>query len=120
MEIVKKVKNKNQNIKESADKKAEFTAAYLEFIKTVKSNYPNAKVLCVLGLGGANLYTPIKNAVDQYNKETGTSDVDYLKLSPIQEGDGVGVQNHPLEVTHQRAAGEIEDKLTEWLGWEIK
>ena len=108
------------NYTKTAEKKAEFTASYLAFIKQIKEKYPNAKILGVLGLGGASLYTPIKNAVNAYNEETGTNDVDYLKLSPIQEGDGAGVQNHPLEITHARAAGEIEAKLTEWLGWEVK
>ena len=112
--------NDNNYTKSNQDRKAEFSQAYYEFIKTVKSKYPNAKVLCVLGLGGANLYTPIKNAAEKYNAETGTEDVNYLKLSPIQEGDGVGVQNHPLEVSHARAAGEIRDKLVSWLSWEVK
>ena len=108
------------NYTKSPEKKVEFTESYLAFIKQIKEKYPDAKILGVLGLGGASLYTPIKNAVNAYNEETGTNDVDYLKLSPIQEGDGVGVQNHPLEITHARAAGEIETKLTDWLGWEVK
>ena len=112
--------NDNNYTKSNAEKREQFTECYLQFIKTIKSNYKNAKVLCVLGLGGANLYTPIKNAVEQYNAETKKDDVNYLKLSPIQEGDGEGVQHHPLEITHARAAGEIEKKLNEWLGWKTK
>lgn len=112
--------NDNNYTKYDTDKKAAFSESYYEFLKVIKSKYPNAKVLCVLGLAGANLYSPIKTAANKYNEETGTEDVNYLKLSPIQEGDGLGVQSHPLEISHERAAGEIRDKLIEWLNWEVK
>lgn len=100
--------------------KAEFIEGYAEFLKQVRKNNPDAPILCTLGLGGTGLYLRIVKAVEQYTAETGDTSVYCLKLSTIQEGDGTGVQGHPLEVSHERAAGEIISELENILGWEAK
>ena len=88
------------------DKAAEYEEGYLKFIKTVKSHYPDAYVICILGTMGANqLVSSIENAAAAYTEETGDTAISVLSL-PQQDRkkNGLAADWHPTEATHTETA----------------
>lgn len=97
------------------DKRAEFTAEYVNFIKTIREKNPDAKILCVLGVMGADLYNCVEEAVNTYSAETGDTNVSSMKLPSQQEADGIAADWHPTEKTHEKTAAVVAEKLQELL-----
>ena len=89
----------------------EFSAAYAEFLKTVRANNPNAKIVCTLGIMGDRLFDYVRKAVDSYTAETGDSNISTLKFDVQESEDGYSANWHPSEITHDKAS----QKLTEYL-----
>lgn len=54
--------NDSSYCKEDKDKQKEFVDGYVEFLKQVRSNNPNAKILCTLGTMGDSLYPAVMRA----------------------------------------------------------
>lgn len=90
------------------EKKAEFVEEYVKFLKMVRKDNPDAFIICSLGIMGANLYSQIEKAVNQYIEETGDTN-----LAPFyfdqQNGDknGIAADWHPTEGSHQDAADAL-------------
>ncbi len=97
------------------DKCAEFAAEYANFLKTVRENNPDAKILCVLGVMGADLYKYVEEAVNTYSAETGDTNVFAMQLPNQQEADGIAADWHPTEATHEKTATVVAEKLQELL-----
>ena len=97
----------------------EFVDEYVDFIKTIRLNNPDAAIECVLGLMGQDLYPQIEAAVAAYKEETGDTNV-YAHMLSVQDNGtyGYGVDYHPAEGSHLIAAGELIKFLNEDLGWE--
>lgn len=90
-----------------ATRKEEYRAAYVEFLKTVRTNNPDAKILCTLGIMGDGLYSTIETAVADYTAETGDNNVFSMKFDVQSAPDGYGADWHPSPVTHEKAAGKL-------------
>ena len=97
--------------------KAEFQTAYVEFIKTVRKNNPDATIFCTLGIMGGNVAKNIKLAVDDYTAETGDTNVVMFKLNQQVSSDGLAADWHPTERTHEKASDKVAEKIREVMGW---
>jgi len=88
---------------------------YIQFLKTVRSKNPRAKILCTLGVMGDELYPDLKAAVAQYEMETDDHNVDTYHFTAQDIENGYGVDYHPCEANQIIAAKELTQKLREIL-----
>ncbi len=107
--------NDESYCKTDKDKQAEFTAEYVNFLKTVRERNPEAKILCVLGVMGSGLYGCVEEAVNTYSAETGDTSVYAMKLPNQDQADGIAADWHPTEKTHEKTAEIVAEKLKELL-----
>jgi lysophospholipase L1-like esterase len=91
---------------------AEYTSAYVDFLKTLRADNPDAKIVCTLGIMGQDLYPAIQQAVSDYTKATGDSKVTTFEFDvQDQAKDGVVVDYHPTAATVSKAAAKLADYL---------
>lgn len=105
--------NDESYCKNDKDKRAEFTSEYVNFLKKIRSNNEDAKILCVLGVMGSGLYDCVEDAVNTYSAETGDNAVYAMKLPNQQEADGIAADWHPTEATHEKTAALVAEKIQE-------
>ncbi len=98
------------------DRIDEYSAAYAEFLKTVRKNNPDAHILCVLGVMGDSLYKGVEKAVEIYSTETGDTKVSSLRLTPQNGSTGFAADWHPTAATHDIAASETAAEIKSILG----
>ena len=91
-----------------------FKAAYGEFVKKIRAANPNSHIICALGMMGAELYPAIEKVV----QNLGDSKIYALEFDVQREEDGIGCENHPNYVTHNKAAIKLSEKIFEITGWE--
>ena len=97
--------------KTNRDRVTEYAEAYAEFLKVVRKNNPDAHIICALGVMGAEVFTGVKMAVEQYTTETGDTKVTSLRL-PMQDGStGYAADWHPTEATHEIAAQAMAEEI---------
>ena len=96
----------------------EYTEKYVEFLKTVRSKNPKARIFCTLGTMGNTLYNAMNDAVQRYTMLTGDRNITSFEL-PVQDQmlDGIVVQGHPSEKTHSKDADIIAQKIKTDMGW---
>ena len=96
----------------------EYTEKYVEFLKTVRSKNPKARIFCTLGIMGNTLYNAMNDAVQRYTMLTGDKNITSFEL-PVQDQmlDGIVVQGHPSEKTHSKDADIIAQKIKTDMGW---
>jgi len=92
-------------------KQTDFKKGYIEFLKQVRFNNPNAKIVCTMGIMGGTLYPVIENAVSEYKSESGDSEVYSMQFDLQSANDGFCADYHPSEKTHTKAS----EKLTAFL-----
>jgi len=96
----------------------EFISAYAEFINYLREKNPSAHILCVYSaLNDKPLDHDIYDAVEKmcYRfARMGDLRVSSFMLSPIdREKEGIGAQEHPTYLTHQRFARELYGHIKE-------
>lgn len=89
------------------EKAADYTAQYVEFLKTIREKNPDAHIICALGVMGDSLYPALKMAVEDYTAETGDTKVSHLRLTPQNGSTGYAADWHPTEATHEIASDEL-------------
>ena len=104
-------------VKNDAAKKQEFTGEYVSFLKQVRQKNPDAVIFATLGIMGADLYSCIEDAVEQYVNETADSKVHAMKFDTQSMSDGIAADWHPSEKTHEKAAEKLSAKIKEVMGW---
>lgn len=98
------------------------TNGYVEFVKTLRSHYPKAKIVLLTGtmMSGKPL-EDVKRALDTAQKaaaDRGDSNVYRFDMTPIQNGEGVyGADWHPSSASHQRMADELSAYLKRLMNW---
>jgi hypothetical protein len=99
----------------------DFEESYIDFLKMVRAGNPDAKIICTLGLMGADLFGEIESAVDDYKSETDDENVYTFELEPIMSGsEGYAVDYHPTAASNTRAASkELGPYIAEVMGWEL-
>lgn len=100
------------------DRREEYRAAYVEFLKVVRKNNPDAKILCTLGIMGDRLYPMVYRAVQDYSAETGDANIACMKFDVQKASDGYVADWHPTAVTHGKAAEKLAEEIRELMGWE--
>ena len=90
---------------------AEYTAAYVEFLKDVRSKNPQAKIVCSLGIMGADLYPALQKAVEEYQNQTDDKKVTCLRFANQSMADGIAADWHPSEKTHEKAAALLTSHI---------
>ncbi|MGN1147049.1 MAG: GDSL-type esterase/lipase family protein [Lachnospiraceae bacterium] len=99
------------------DRQEEYRAAYVEFLKEVRSHNPEATILCVLGIMGDRLYPTVEQAVADYTAETGDENISSMKFDVQLPSDGYVADWHPTAVTHDKAAEKLTNYIQELMGW---
>lgn len=103
--------------KTDAAKRDEYAAGYVEFLKMVRKNNPDATILCTLGIMGDSLYPSLEKAVEQYSTESGDTNVHTMKFDVQSPADGLAADWHPTEATHTKAADKLATEIKEVMGW---
>jgi lysophospholipase L1-like esterase len=102
-----------------------FKKAYKDLVTRVRGNYPNAKIVCVVGVMLSDYYptgekawtkaqTWTSSIVQDFNAQ-GDTQVYYLKLNPHNAP--YGEDWHPTVETHQQMANTIAAYLRTLMGW---
>ncbi len=97
----------------------EYEAGYKDFIKAVRGLNPNAKIICSLGIMGDSLYPYLENAVSDYKSESKDDNILTLKFDVQLEADGYGVDYHPSQVTHTKAALKLANFIKAELALDV-
>lgn len=98
--------------------KQEYEDAYVEFLKTIRSKNPDAKIYCTLGIMGTALNNSMKRAVLAYTEATGDNNI--LPFDFPQQNmneDGIAADWHPSDKTHTKNAELLSKKIKEDMGW---
>ncbi len=108
--------NDDSYTQNDADKQAEYSAAYTEFLKTIREKNPDAKILCTLGVMGDRLFPSVQKAVDDYSAETGDKNISTMKFDVQDPADGYSADWHPSITTHDKAAEKLTAEIKSLLG----
>lgn len=111
--------NDNSYTGSDATRRAEYEEGYVEFLKVVRENNPDATILCTLGIMGQELYESMASAVEAYTTETGDENVFAFEFD-VQNttANGVGADWHPSEASHADAAAALTTEIANIMGWE--
>ena len=101
--------NDDSYTKNIEERQNEFRDAYTEFLKTVRSKNPNAKIVCAFGIMGDRLFDKIQEAVNNYTTETGDSNISTLRFDVQQASDGYSADWHPSVTTHDKASQKLAE-----------
>lgn len=110
--------NDDSYAKDDADRQAEYARQYVEFLKQVRSHNANATILCTLGIMGDRLYPLVEQAVREYTKQTGDSNISAMKFDVQSAEDGYTVNFHPSHATHIKAAKKLTTYIRGLMNWE--
>lgn len=91
-----------------------FKLAYEKFARDVREKNPDAHIICALGMMGAELYPAIAEVVDRL----GDNRIYALEFDVQRNEDGIGCEQHPNYVTHNKAAIKLAERISELTGWE--
>ncbi len=105
--------------KDFEERSQEFIDGYEEFLETIRECNPNAYIVCTYGImGGQEMYPLIEQAVKNFSEKNKDNKITVYE-SPIQnQADGIGSDWHPSEITQQKNAYILADKICNALGME--
>lgn len=109
--------NDESYTKTDAAKREEYVTGYVEFLKLVRKNNPDAKIFCTLGIMGDALYSSVEKAVEQYSTETGDTNLHTMKFAVQSSADGYAADWHPTEATHTKAADKLTNEIKTVMDW---
>lgn len=96
---------------EDEEKRSEYCALYIDFLKTVRKNNPKAKIVCALGIMTDRLCPYVEKIAADYSAETGDTNITTFRFDVQLPEDGYAANWHPTAKTHGKAA----EKLTAYL-----
>lgn len=103
--------------REHEDRQAHYAREYEQFLRFIRSNNPDAQILCVLGTMDQRLCATLEQCVNAYKKSAEDENVTYLHLPEQLEEDGKGADYHPSFVTQQKTAALVTAKIREIMNW---
>lgn len=109
--------NDDSYTKDDTAKQTEYAREYVEFLKMVRRNNLHAPILCTLGIMGDRLYPYVEQAVNNYTRETGDSNITAMKFDVQLAADGYVANFHPSRVTHSKAADKLTAHIKELMTW---
>lgn len=108
--------NDDSYTKTDSEKQQEYCDAYVEFIKKIRENNPDAKILCTLGVMGDRLFDYVQLAVNNYTEQTGDANVSAMKFDVQLPDDGYSADWHPSVTTHEKASDKLAAEIKSLLG----
>lgn len=96
---------------DKAERREEYIAGYVAFLKTVRKYNANARILCVLGIMGEALCPALEEVIERYKKMTGDMKIFYLGFTEQLPEDGYAADWHPTETTHRKAAAKLTQEI---------
>jgi lysophospholipase L1-like esterase len=81
-------------------REAEFTAAYTSFLISLRGMYPDAYIVCSMGMMGDGLFDAMSAAVQKFDDKNTA----LLRFEEQRAEDGYGADRHPGVISHQKAA----------------
>lgn len=93
------------------DLQLEFENAYYKFLAQVREKNPDAKIICTMGIMGAELFDRIESAAERFRTDFNDDKIYAFKFEYQREEDGYGGDYHPTAASHMRAA----EALTEFI-----
>lgn len=109
--------NDDSYTQDHADRQEEYRTAYTAFLKEIRRNNPNAKILCTLGIMGDRLYPQVEKAVADYTEQTGDTNIACMKFAVQAYADGYAADWHPSQKTHKKAAQKLTQEIQNLMGW---
>ncbi len=100
------------------ERREAYRAAYVDFLRVVRRNNPDALILCTLGIMGDRLYPMVVQAVTDYSAATGDTNIHCMKFDVQRAADGYVADWHPTAVTHEKAALKLAAEIRRLTGWE--
>lgn len=96
---------------ENEERKNEYAAEYVKFLKDIRKKNPDAYFLLTMGImtGGNRLFEKIEKAAADYKKETGDDRLSLLHFVPQTPEEGFGCDYHPSEATQLRCSKVLTD-----------
>ena len=96
----------------------EFVGGYVDLIEQVRSEHPEAFIICTVGaMEDGVMYPLVERAVENHKASTGDERVTSYLTEPIDvERDGVGTHWHPNEITQQKDADALVEVIRSVLG----
>lgn len=96
------------------EREADFARMYADYLKLIRSKNPSSCIICCYGAMLDTVFHVVENAVKIFVSETGDANVHTLHFTVQDpERDGIGADFHPSQKTHDRAADELYNKITE-------
>ena len=93
-----------------------YAEKYAEFLKVVRKDNPDARILCTLGVMGTGLNPMMQLAAENYFRETGDKQIRLLMLEEQNAArDGYGSDFHPNELTQRLLAGRVTEAIQKWM-----
>ena len=109
--------NDDSYTQNDTEKQEKYCLEYVEFLKKIRENNPDAKILCTLGIMGDRLYPYVERAVFDYTAQTGDANISTMKFDVQSPDDGYAADWHPTEATHTKASAKLVEKIKEYMGW---
>ena len=96
----------------------EFVDGYVGFLAQVRSEHPEAFIICTVGtMEDGVMYPLVERAVENHKASTGDERVTSYRTEPLDaERDGVGTHWHPTEATQQKDADALVEVIRSVLG----
>ena len=93
-----------------------FAEEYARFMKTIRKDNPGARILCALGTMGTGLNNRMREAAENYCRETGDRGIRLLMLEEQNAArDGYGSDYHPNEITQRLLAETVTKTIRKWM-----
>lgn len=109
--------NDDSYCQDTVEKQEEYVKQYIEFVKVVRKNNPNAEIFCVLGLMGDRLYPRVCEVAEGYKAQTGDEHIHTVHI-PEQDGNvGYVIDYHPLPQMHTMASEVVATAIKETMNW---
>lgn len=103
--------------KNKEDRVKDYTDSYVEFLKNIRTNNPDAQIFCTLGIMGNELYPYVEQAVLDYTEQTGDTKVTAMPFDIQSPDDGYAADWHPTEATHEKASEKLVSEIKSVMGW---
>ena len=105
--------NDDSYTQDDIQRQNEYVSCYVDFIKTVRSYNPQAKIVLALGMmtGGNRLIPFMQKAAQEYTSQTGDTNISTYSFKSQTPEEGFGSDFHPSIATQTRCALEFTEYL---------
>lgn len=91
----------------SYQRREEFQQAYVELLRNIRGNYPDAYILCVLGDMNDSMFSEIEDAVAQFKTETVDNRVSARQIGFRMDEYPAVIDGHPNDMSNISASSDL-------------